>query len=107
MIKTYPALAYEFKGSVGVYIGNDNFETQDLNEAFLYVNKDGTKPNKSEIIEQAKQQEENHKKYLESKFEKVAVMNYKPYTWLEYCNLVEVEIDENTFNSIWEGKQNG
>lgn len=104
MTNTYPALAYEFKDRTGVYISDDNFETQDLNEAFLYVDKDGIKPNKSEIIEQAKQQEENHKKYLESKFEKVAVMNYKPYTWLEYCNLVEVEINADTFSLIVEGE---
>ncbi|WP_433912335.1 hypothetical protein [Staphylococcus sp. LKG3-3] len=104
MTKNYPALAYEFKDRPGVYISDDNFETQDLSQAFLYVNNDGSKPNKAEIIEIAKKQEENHKKYLESKFEKVAVMNYKPYTWLEYCDLVEVEIDEDIFNLLVEGE---
>lgn len=104
MIKSYPALAYEFNDRSGVYISSDCFETQNVNEALLYVRKYGTKPNKAEIIEQAKENEENHKKYLESKFNKVTVMNYKPFTWLEYCNLVEVEIDENTFHLIVENK---
>ena len=102
MAKTYVALAYEFKDRPGVYISRDDFETQNINDAFLYVRGDGLKPDKSKIIEQAKENEENHKKMLENKYEKVAVMNYKPYTWLEYCDLVEVEINESRFHSILE-----
>jgi len=63
--KTYPGLAYEFKDRPGIYIGNENFETENVNDAFLYVNKDGSKPDIQECIEQAKEQEDRHRRNLE------------------------------------------
>lgn len=103
-MKTYPALACEFKDRPGVYISSDEGETQNISDAFLYIRKDGLTPDIAECLERAKTDEENHKKYLNSRFEKVEVNNYQPYTWLEHCNLVEVEISEDTFNLIMEGE---
>lgn len=45
-MKTYPALAFEHKDESGVYIGEFDGWCQALDEAILFANKDGSKPDK-------------------------------------------------------------
>lgn len=104
-MKTYTALAYELKDKPGNYITKDEpGDTTNVEYAFLYVNRDGTKPNKKDFIKYARLLEFEHRKMLEREFKVVAVNNFTPYKWLEHCNLVEVEISEETFNEILEDK---
>lgn len=49
--KTYPALAFENKDKAGLYIGLLDAWCQDPDEAILYVNKDGSKPDKKKAKE--------------------------------------------------------
>ena len=100
-MKKYPALAYELKDKLGNYIKKDEPDTTtSVNDAFVYVNGDGSKPNKDVCIKRAKQLEDEHREMLERKFKVVAVNNFTPYKWLEDCNLVEVEISEETFHQV-------
>lgn len=100
-MKQYPALAYELKGEQGFYIkGDEPGFTKNIDDAFLYINKDGTPPIKKEFVKYARLLEFEHRKMLERKFKVVAVNNFTPYKWLKICNLVEVEISEETFNKI-------
>lgn len=48
-MKTYPALAFEHKDESGVYIGEFEGWCQDLDEAILFANKDGSKPIKRKL----------------------------------------------------------
>ncbi|MBF0750444.1 hypothetical protein [Mammaliicoccus lentus] len=104
-MRKYPALAYELKDKPGFYIkGDEPGDTTNFEDAFLYINGDGSKPNKDACIKRAKQLENEHREMLERKFKVVAVNNFTPYKWLEDCNLVEVEIDEQTFHQVLEDK---
>ncbi|MEX5936067.1 hypothetical protein [Mammaliicoccus sciuri] len=94
-MKKYPALAYEIKDVPGHYIKADDIgTTTDVEEAFLYTRKDGMTPNKKEIIELAKELEEEHKELMIKHFGLEAIVNFQPYAWLQFCNLVEVKISE-------------
>lgn len=96
----YGALAYEYKDRPGVYIGDGKMETTNVEHAFLYIAEDGNTPDIEECKELAKVKEEEHEEILTSKYGKATIINFKPYQWLEFCNLVEVEISEDTFKKI-------
>lgn len=102
-MKNYQALAYELKAEPGTYISKDGPGlTLDLEDAFIYARKDGLKPIKSEIIDLAKDMEDSHKALMVSLYGINASVNFKPYTWLEDFNLVEVEISEERYRECLE-----
>ncbi|MCJ0907722.1 hypothetical protein MTW84_00750 [Mammaliicoccus sciuri] len=102
-MKKYPALAYELKDKPGNYIERFSPDTTtNLEDAFLFVNQDGRKPIKKEIIKYAKEIEKDYREQMEKRFGKNAIINFKPYKWLQVCNLVEVEISEETFHLVLE-----
>ncbi|HCZ0884534.1 TPA: hypothetical protein SGV36_000431 [Staphylococcus aureus] len=64
--KTYPALAFENKDKAGLYIGLLDAWCQDPDEAILYVNKDGSKPDKKKAKEFFLIREKCHKRKTET-----------------------------------------
>lgn len=62
-MKTYPALAFEHKDESGVYIGEFDGWCQALDEAILFANKDGSKPDKK-IAKEIFLREEKFEWYL-------------------------------------------
>ncbi|KTT82705.1 hypothetical protein RSA37_11755 [Mammaliicoccus sciuri] len=104
-MKKYPALAFEFKDKPGTYIDAYGLDTTtDAEKAFAFVRKDGKKLIESEVIELAKESEIEYTNYMESLGEHIKFW-FKPHSWLEYCNLVEVEISEETYNvNYWRTK---
>ncbi|MCE5820253.1 hypothetical protein JL768_02390 [Staphylococcus pseudintermedius] len=69
-----------------------------ISESDIYV--DGSEPNLKNIKELAKAKESDWDNFYKVNYGPNAINNYKPYTWLQHCNLIIVEIDEETFNSI-------
>lgn len=87
-----PALAFEYKDKPGVYIGEYEDETTDLNNALLWTKKDLSKPDKKECKEFHLKYEKMHAEKMKKMFGENAVINYKPSEWFELCNLVDVHI---------------
>lgn len=87
-----PALAFEYKDKPGVYIGEYEDETTDLNDAILWANKDLSKPDKEECKNFYMKTEKKHANFMKMTFGENAVINYKPSKWFEMCNLVDVHI---------------
>lgn len=103
-MKKYPALAFEFKDKPGTYIANYPGETTDIEETLLFANTDGSKPDKDECKKVYLEQEKTQSDFLIKTFGENAINNYRPSEWFKYCNLVEVEISEETFNQLLEGE---
>lgn len=87
-----PALAFEYKDKPGVYIGEYEDETTDLNDALLWTNKDLSKPNKEECKEFHLKLEKAHTERIKRTFGENAIITFKPSKWFEICNLVNVRI---------------
>lgn len=87
-----PALAFEFKDRPGVYLGEFDGVTTDLNDAILWANKDLSKPDKEECKNFYMKTEKKHADFMKKTFGENAVINYKPSKWFEMCNLVDVHI---------------
>lgn len=87
-----PALAFELKDRPGVYLGEFDGVTTDLNNALLWTNKDLSKPDKKECKEFHLKYEKMHAEFMKKTFGENAVINYKPSEWFELCNLVDVQI---------------
>ncbi|PTK16737.1 hypothetical protein [Mammaliicoccus sciuri] len=103
-MKKIPALAFEFKDKPRTYIANYPGETTDLEEILLFANVDGSKPDKDKCKAFYLEQEKEQADFLIKKFGENAINNYRPSEWFKYCNLVEVEISEETFNQLLEGE---
>ncbi|WP_324173582.1 hypothetical protein [Staphylococcus pseudintermedius] len=104
MTKKHKVAVYELKDSKGEYISKemDIGITTDLSDAYAVWNKDGSEPNLKIIKESAKAKESYWDNFYKVNYGPDAINNYKPYTWLQHCNLKIVEVDEETFNSIKE-----
>ncbi|CAG9978547.1 hypothetical protein SA3056_SA3056_02252 [Staphylococcus aureus] len=98
--KTYPALAFENKDKAGLYIGLLDAWCQDPDEAILYVNKDGSKPDKKKAKEIILIREKNYSDLLKEVCGEEN-RNCKPSEWFEICNLVDVEISEERFKEMF------
>ena len=98
-VLTIKALAYQYKGRPGVYLSlpeNNEYglpETTDPKESVAYLGTPDEFPDKDECIALAKRSEEEHIRMLKEEFGENPVVNFKPYTWLEDTELVEVYID--------------
>ena len=100
-----PALAFEYKDKPGVYIGEYEDETTDLNNALLWTNKDLSKPDKEEWKNFYMKTEKKHADFMKKKFGENAVINYKPSEWFELCNLVDVQISVNKVMEMMKEEQ--
>lgn len=87
-----PALAFEYKDKPGVYIGEHEDETTDLNNALLWTNKDLSKPDKKECKEFHLRYEKAHAEMMKKMFGENAIITFKPSEWFKVCNLVDVRI---------------
>lgn len=87
-----PALAFEYKDKPGVYIGEYEDETKDLNSALLWANKDLSKPDKKECKEFYLKYEKMHAEKMKKMFGENAIITFKPSEWFKFCNLVDVHI---------------
>ncbi|WP_113583782.1 hypothetical protein [Staphylococcus aureus] len=99
-MKTYPALAFEHKDESGVYIGEFDGWCQDLDEAILFANKDGSKADKKKAKEIFLREEKNLSDILKERYGEDAIQNYRPSEWFKTCNLVDVEISEEKFKEL-------
>lgn len=101
-MKKYPALALEFKDKPGTYIANYPGETDDLEEALLFTNIDGSKPDKDKCKSFYLAEEKVKAEFMIKNFGENAINNYRPSKWFKYCDLVEVEITQEIFNQLLE-----
>lgn len=100
-----PALAFELKDKPGVYLGEFDGVTTNLNDAILWANKDLTKPDKEECKNFYMKTEKKHADFMKKKFGENAVINYKPSEWFELCNLVDVHISVNKVMEMMKEEQ--
>lgn len=100
-----PALAFEYKDKPGVYIGEYEDETTDLNDALLWTNKDLSKPNKEECKEFHLKLEKAHTERIKRTFGENAIITFKPSEWFEICNLVDVHISVRKVMEMMEEEQ--
>lgn len=87
-----PALAFELKDRPGVYLGEYEDETTDLNNALLWTNKDLSKPDKKECKEFHLKYEKMHAEKMKKMFGENAIITFKSSEWFKFCNLVDVHI---------------
>lgn len=100
-----PALAFELKDRPGVYLGEFDGVTTNLNDAILWVNKDLSKPDKEECKNFYIKTEKKHVDFMKKRFGENAVINYKPSEWFELCNLVDVQISVNKVMEMMKEEQ--
>lgn len=100
-----PALAFELKDRPGVYLGEFDGVTTDLNEAILWANKDLSKPDKEECKEFHLKYEKMHAKKMKKMFGENAIITFKPSEWFKFCNLVDVHISVRRFMEMMKEKQ--
>ncbi|EGQ0302303.1 TPA: hypothetical protein I1715_001250 [Staphylococcus pseudintermedius] len=101
-MKKIPALAFEFKDRLGVYIDEFDGETTNVEEAVLYALKTGKKPDKEEAKKHFLEIGKFHKQQLLKMFGENAINNFDTEKWLELCNLVDVQISEEKFKEMLE-----
>ncbi|MEB6612104.1 hypothetical protein [Staphylococcus pasteuri] len=96
----FPALAFEYKDKPGVYIREHGGETTNIEDAFLMVYEDGSKPDKEQCKEYFFKREKEEDEFLKKQFGENAINNYKPSEWFKHCNLIDVYISSKKFKEM-------
>lgn len=100
MTDTYPAIVLRYKEMPSLYIGEGDYDTKDINEAFMYVTEDGSTPDKERCKEVLLREEKFYRQAFTEAFGENAIINFRPSEWFKLCDLVIVEISKEKYKEL-------